>query len=346
MDKLYKSLHQFSETELRMFLYNILGVAERYGKDGSMKEKSIAEGLIKILETQIDAVRSHQLESSALQKIVHLVFSLSDAGSLKVALRNMENREICRVLAFNELFSVGPISDLDTTAGQQKRLIWMMEHDGDYSYSQHSNPEHQLSNMVKTLQSIPDDKTIVIWCADNAHDQTGLRFALYLLREREQPIHVVNVTELYHALGLQAQDKVIPYAMGLIDHENYEELVRQYYEGFPLERSQRRRYESEWLRLTGQDHVLRLWNKGNIIGSDESALDEMIVRSVIELEHEQDEYGFIKAGSVVTKVFEIAQQLVGYSFITYRIWILVNQGILTFRGLPGALHQFSLKLVS
>lgn len=76
--------------------------------------------------------------------------------------------------------------------------------------------------------------------------------------------------------------------------------------------------------LTSQDHVLRLWNEGTVISSDESALDEVIVEAVIQLEHEQ---------------------LIGYSFITNRIWILVYQGILTFRGIPGPLYRYSVKRV-
>jgi hypothetical protein len=345
MDKFYESLHQFSEKELRMFFYNLLNTIDRHGKDGGIEEKKLAERLVEILQGHIDAVRGHQLQSYELQKYVHLVFSLSDAGALKVTLSKIGKREICQVLAFNELFSVGPVSNLDTTTGRQNRFLWMMEYDGDYKYGQHSNHEHQLVNMVKTVKSIPENKTIVIWCADNAHDQTGLRFALYLLREREQPINIVNMTELFNVTGLQNKDEVIPYASGLIDREYYQAIVRKYYEGFPLEPSQRRRYESEWLMLTGQDHVLRLWEDGTVKGNDEIALDEVIVKSVIELEHEQDENGFIKAGSVVARVCDTSQQLVGYSFITYRIWILVNQGVLTFRGLPGALHQFSVKLI-
>ena len=38
--------------------------------------------------------------------------------------------------------------------------------------------------------------------------------------------------------------------------------------------------------------------------------------------------------------------LKSHTAISYRIWILVNQGVLKFRGLPGALHQFSVKLGS
>lgn len=345
MDKLYESLHQFDEKELRMFLHNLLKTVDHFGKDGSLEEKRLSEKLINILQSQIDVVRSHQLQSSALQNYVHLVFSLSDAGSLKVALSRIGKRTVSQVMAFNELFSVGPISDLDATTGQQNRLFWMMERNRDYKYGQHINREHQLVNIVSAIKSIAENKTIVIWCADNAHDQTGLRFVLYLLREREQQINVVNMSEVYQVSGLQAKDTPIPYAMGQIDPEIYDELVRTYHDGFPLASNQRRLYESEWLTLTSQDHELRVWTEGTVKGSEMCTLDDVIVKAVTELEHEQDEKGFIRAGSVAAKVFDSFQQVVGDWFITYRIWILVNRGILVFRGLPWALHQFSVKLV-
>lgn len=345
MDEFYKSLpYQLSENELRQLFYNFLATVDRYHQDGGIEEKKLAEGVINLLQGQIDAKRNQKLQIDALQRYVHIVFSLSDEGSLLLSLHKVGKREVCQVLAFNDVFSVGPISDLDTTTGQEKRFLWMMEHDGDYSYNQQSNQEHKLENMITAVRSIPENKHIVIWYADNPHDQTGLRFAVHLLREREQPINVVNVTELFNATRMQNVDEITPYASGLIDREHYQAIVRNYYEGIPLKQDQRRRYESEWLMLTGQDHVLRLWEEGTVRGSDESALDAVIVRSVIELEHKQDENGFIKAGSVLIRFYKISQQIVGYSFLTYRIWILINQGILAFRGLPGVPHQFSVKL--
>ncbi|WP_214626240.1 DUF1835 domain-containing protein [Paenibacillus agaridevorans] len=185
--------------------------------------------------------------------------------------------------------------------------------------------EHQLANMVKAIKNIPENKIIVIWCADNAHDHTGLRFVLHLLRERKKQVNVANVTELCNnATGFQNKEGTFPYASGLNDREHFQAIVRRYHEGIPLNPSQRKRYESEWLKLSGENHVLR--------------------SSVIDLEHEQDEDGFIRAGIVVGKVFDLSQQLVGHSYISYRIWRLVDQGVLKFRGLPGALHQFSVKL--
>lgn len=344
MEKYYDRLHQMGERDLRMFLYNLLNTVDRYGKDGSNEEKDLAEGIINILQGHIDAVHNHQIQAYELQQYVHLIFSLSDAGSLKVTLGRLGKREICQVLAFNDLFSVGPISGLDTATGQQNRLLWVREYDADFRISESFNPEHLLANMVKKVKSIPGNKTIVIWCADNAHDQTGLRFVLHLLRERKQPVHVANVTELFKTEGLHNQEGVIPYTRSFIDPGHYQVIVRKYYEGVPLDPSLRKMYESEWLTLSGGNHMLRLWEEGTVKGSDESALDNLIIRSVIELEQEQDEHGFIKAGSVVIRVFEISHQFVGISFVSNRIWILVNQGILAFSGLPGALHQFSVKL--
>ncbi|MEK4324264.1 DUF1835 domain-containing protein, partial [Paenibacillus sp. FSL R7-0312] len=114
MEKFYDSLHQFDGNDLRLFLYNLLNTVDRYGKDGSIEEKKLAAGLVNILQTQIEAVHNHKLQMNELQQYVYLVFSLSDAGSLKVTLSKIGKRELCQVLAFNELFSVGPITNLDT----------------------------------------------------------------------------------------------------------------------------------------------------------------------------------------------------------------------------------------
>ena len=344
MENFNESLHQLGEKDLRMLFNNLLNTVDRYGKEGSIEEKKLGKKLVNMLSDHIDAVHNYQLQANGLQIYVHLVFSLSDAGSLKVTLRKIGKHEICQVIAFNDLFSVGPISDIDTTIGQQNRLFWMMEYDLDFRYGQHFNQESVLANVVKAVKSIPENKTIVIWCTDNAHDQTGLRFVLHLLRERKQLVNIVNLTELFNKTGLHNKEGVIPYFSGLIDREHFQLMATEYYEGIPLDFSQRRMYESEWLVLSEKNHVLRLWEENTVKGREESALDKVIIRSVVELKQEQDENGFIMAGSVVTRVFDTSHQFVGYSFVCYRIWILINQGILEFSGLPGDLHQFSVKL--
>nr|WP_225446509.1 DUF3658 domain-containing protein [Paenibacillus rhizovicinus] len=112
-----------------------------------------------------------------------------------------------------------------------------------------------------------------------------------------------------------------------------------------LDASTRRQYESEWLALSGRDHTLRLWLEGEVIGCEEDRLDASILKAVTECEEMSDEDGFVKAGRVVTNVFEHINQLVGDAFINYRIWTLISDGYLGFRGLPVALHQYAIKVL-
>lgn len=160
------------------------------------------------------------------QEYVHIISGMSDAGSLKVAFSALGKRETSQVLAFNELFSIGPLSGLDTLTGMQNRHQWVAERDENYSISQHCHQENQLVRMSQTVKSIPPHKIIVIWVADNAHDQTGLRFVLHLLRDRIQPVHMVDVTELYHSAGIHCKEGVTPHFIGGTDREDYLLIVK------------------------------------------------------------------------------------------------------------------------
>lgn len=281
------------------------------------------------------------------QQYVHILFGMSDAGSLKVTLSALGIHETNEVLAFNELFSIGPLSGLDTLTGMQNRHQWMAERDENYSISQHCHQENQLVHMALTVKSIPPHMIIVIWVADNAHDQTGLRFVLHLLRDRIQPVHLVNVTELYQSGAVHGTDDFVPLYRGAIDRESYLFIVEKYSQGYPLESDQRRFYASDWLRLVEENQMLRLWEDTAIISYDENALDEIILRSVIELEEEQERNqarkGYVSAGSVFIRVLEVSRQLVDTSFVVNRMREMIKRGVLLCVGQPGELHQFSLR---
>ncbi|EGG37388.1 hypothetical protein HMPREF9412_0542 [Paenibacillus sp. HGF5] len=308
------------------------------------EEKRDAERLCKLIEHHAEIVHHERLQEENLQTHVHIIFSLSNAGSLKVALSQVGKREKSRVLAFNDCFSTGPIRDLSTAEGQQRREIWLMEHDRDSYFYNIINKDHQIERMIKMLKTISESKTVVIWCADNAHDQTGLRFALYLLRERERPIHVVNVTQILKESSLQQNKGETPVYQSRIERGTYIDIVKNYGDGIPLSSDTRKRYESEWLELEGQDHVLRFWEEDRVIGCEEDRMDALILQSVAELQEQHHSGDLVKAGDVVFSILEMSRQFVSYSYIVYRIWFLVSEGVLMFKGLPGFPHQFSIGL--
>lgn len=275
IDKLFEKLSGFGEREHWLLLRQLLKTAIHDSTNGEHEDRVFGQRLYKLMEIHIDAVNNQRLQQEKRQTHVHVVFSLSEAGSLKVALSKVGKREESRVVAFNDWFSVGPITELSTDEGQLRRRMWLMEHDRDSYYSDIINQEHQIEHMIDTLKNIPENKTVVIWCGDNAHDQTGLRFAMYLLRERKSPVHVVNVTQILTETG-QAN---APIAQALVERDKY---------------------------------------------IDPGAL--------------------VNAGEVVTNLMEVSQQRISYPFIMYRIWCLVSDGVLTFKGQPGFPHQFLLGL--
>ncbi len=344
IDKLYEKLQGFGERENWLLLRRLLNTAIQDATNVGHEEKRDAERLYKLIEHHAEIVHHDRLQEENLQTHVHIIFSLSNAGSLKVALSQVGKREKSRVLAFNDCFSTGPIRDLSTAEGQQRREIWMMEHDRDSYFSYTSNLEHQIERMIETLKTIPESKTVVIWCADNAHDQTGLRFASYLLRERKRPVHVVNVTQILKESSLQQNNGEITVYQSRIERGTYIDIVKDYGDGIPLDFDTRKRYESEWLELAGQDHVLRFWEEDRVIGCEEDRMDAFILQSVAELQEQHHSGDLVKAGDVLDRIFEISRQYVSYSYIVYRIWFLVSEGVLMFKGLPGFPHQFSISL--
>jgi hypothetical protein len=215
----------------------------------------------------------------------------------------------------------------------------------NYNFDILHNQEHQIGRMIETIIKIPKNKTITIWCGNNAHDQMGLRFAIYLLRNQEQQIHMMNVSEAYKEIVTCLAEEV-PYAQGLISLDIFREIVKRYEYTMPLNPSNRKRYESEWLELSEQEHMLHLWQNGQIKGVAEEELDSMILAAVYKLqEEEESKGGFVRAGRVTAEMFENLHQLVGDQFIEYRLWRLISDGILGFKGLPGALYTFSVRLM-
>jgi hypothetical protein len=345
MDQFQEQLRELQEWEIRKLLNEVLNMTALSASNEEGEERSLADKILKVCGDHYESARKRQAEAEDLQSQVHLVFSLSDSGSLKVALSEIGKRQENKVLAFNDLFSVGPIMHLDKAEGQQHRLNWLIERFPDYKYGDLINQDQQITRMIDTLGKIPENKSITVWCADNAHDQTGLRFALYVLKERKQPISVINLSELSLNIPTYSQENGPPYAQGVIEPDVFREIVKRSYEVRPLETEQRRSYESEWLTISSQGHMLRLWQNGEIKGQAEDALDRIILAAINYLQIEATEDGFVKTGYVVANIFETTHQLVGFAFIEYRIWTLISNGILAFKGLPGAMHQYSIRVL-
>ncbi|UUZ81828.1 DUF1835 domain-containing protein [Paenibacillus sp. P26] len=331
-------LWELEVNELRAFLSSVLEKAHVSGDEGA----ALAP-FVRIWNQYLEAKHQRRADQVRRQQHVHLVFGQSDAGSMKVALSHIGRRLESRVLAFSDLFSVGPLGQLDEEAGQRRRWEWISRRFDYYGYHIHPNQEHQIGPMADTLARLPEDKRITIWYGDNAHDQVGLRFAMHVLRDRRRPVHAVNITEAFTGIAGRFGGKPYPLTVGMTDLEALQEILERCQGDEPLSDEARRRYEHEWQELSEREGNLRLWQDGAIRTVPEDRLDADLLAIVKKLQDSQGGDGFVRAGRVAGEAMDRWNQVIGDSYVQYRLWTLIGEGRLEFRGMPGALYKFSVR---
>jgi len=339
----FERMKELSEGEVRNLLNDLLKLALPYTVHGDGEQRALADSLVQLCNTQADQALTRRSEAEQRKRTVHLVFSMSDAGSLKVALSNLGKREENEVFAFNDCFSVGPIHDLDNVEGQRYREWWLSERLSNYTFSHLINREHQIGKMIEKIVSIAEQKSIMIWCANNAHDQVGLRFVMHMLKGKRNAIHIMNVSEHGSHDEVCSELDTPFYAQAILEREVYLNIVKKYENVEPISDRERQRYESEWLELAQEKHTLRLWENGIIRHAAEEELDKQLMVILAKLAPDTED-GFVKAGVVIGDMQDHYFQIIDFRFVEYRLWTLISDGYLAFRGLPGAMHQYAVRI--
>ncbi|WP_431088606.1 DUF1835 domain-containing protein [Paenibacillus sp. 8b26] len=280
---------------------------------------------------------------------VHLLFSQSAAGSMKVGLSGAGLRYESEVLSFNDLFSIGPLWRLETPEGQENRHNWLAERIVDYEFFHYANWEHRIEQMTATLTAISDDKSITIWCGSNAHEQIGLRFALYLLRNRTAPIGVVNVTD---SMEREPSDPLymeskFPLSMNVVYSKEIARFITQNKDKIhALSMEDRHRHEQDWLELSEQESVLRLWENDHIDHVPEDYFDQALLDLIGQLRVEDNRH-YVHAGKIIGEALTQWPQLRSDTFLEYRIQQLIAQDRLEFLEMPemsGMQYRYAVKI--
>ena len=68
------------------------------------------------------------IEKNTHYKTVHIVFSDSPAGSLRIVLKEMGLQDEEKVITFSDIFSVGPVWRLHEKVGLSNRYEWLKKH--------------------------------------------------------------------------------------------------------------------------------------------------------------------------------------------------------------------------
>ena len=274
--------------------------------------------------------------------MIHIVFGASASGSLKVVLKEMGLDKKEKVISFWDIFSIGPVWRLHEEIGVEARFKWM-KNCISAEYDEYPDYKQGFKKAINGISSIPEGVHITIWTSDSAHEQTGLRFVLYLLKEKNIDITLINTTEAYEELFQVKKVKYTPLHTGEIPTEKLQIIYKQGHGKFFTDHD-REDLEKDWLSLSESQETLRIWRNGKIQSVPEDYYDEFIIKRAKKLHSQQKIKDFMKSARLIGEVLGHLDQYVRDEFLEYRLKKLIKEGVFESEGSLEAMRFYSVKL--
>ncbi|WP_458124548.1 DUF1835 domain-containing protein [Paenibacillus sp. Z3-2] len=347
-----RMLNRLNENELRsllrvLYMQSALVVKQQEEQGEIVDFAETIQSLFRDMDTPFDLGRLEQQALAEADKPneIHITFGDSPLGSLKVGLSTLPDREKRSFFSVDDDYAVGPLGDLTLRTDLQRRHLWLTERlclNDREAYAMHEL--ESLFELNATIQSIDSQTSIIIWYTNNAHEKTGLLFAMHLLRSSESPIYLIETSGLYQQLFNRPDVQYDVLHTGEILPEKLLAMWQVCSGQEPLSKQERRQLEQEWLELSAQPGQLRMMEDGEIRSLPEDALDEYIMKKVRELTPNWEPGKYIRAARIVGEVIGTSSQHISASFVEYRLRQLVLQGQLEMDGKPLAMRYYSVRL--
>ena len=250
-----------------------------------------------------------------MAKTVHVCIGGSGAYKLEDLLKDRTDH---RLAVVSECFSLGPLRDIHQPDCLAERAAWFKlmikaAHRDRWAQDVEDNPDVEDHWGLTDLAQAPDpDEIAMVWVGANANEQILLRAVCHAW-----PQTPLWISEVITAQPYDRYQKTVggcpPWAL-----RKMERLAR------PLTPQEREELAADWLRLTTQDHLLRLYEDGKIRDYDETLYDEALLA--------QSTPAFRKAISIAGQVMGQNMGIVGDTFLFYRIRTMVERGMLETQG--------------
>lgn len=343
-DEIKGTINHLDEKELKLlllqFFFRMQLVEERKGY-------SEQQFFLDIKKTYNDLLVYKKNQASAQQHTqfhtTHIVFGDSPTGSLKVALKELGLHHQEQILTFSDIFSIGSIWNLHEPQGVTNRYEWLRTHiniDDEVLF----NYEDHFKQTILDIEQTPSHHPIFIWAGENAHEQTGLRFVLYLLKKKTNDIFVINTNEAYKTHFDRPEIDFIPLHMGELSSEQFKQIYEHEKNGHALTQTERKAFVQQWEQLCEDKEVLRIWENNKIMSVPENYYDEYIINTVKNFHQEKKHNDFIKSARIIGEVIGHLNQYVGDQFVEYRVRRLIVDGIFDMEGVPKAMRYYSIKI--
>ncbi|WP_430413743.1 DUF1835 domain-containing protein [Lederbergia citrea] len=243
-------------------------------------------------------------------------------------------------MTFSDMFSIGPIWQLHERKGKQERFEWLKIRMND----EFDEYKLRFEKTINEIKSIPEGVPITIWIADNAHEQTGLRYVMHLLKGKNNDINLINTTKVY---GKLFNAKKYTILLHLHSGEIPPEKLHLIYENGwrpPLTQREREELEKEWLELANSRDTLRIWRNDRIAIVSEDYYDQYMINTAKKLYRHCNPDEFIMSARLIGEVLGHLDQYVGDQFLEYRLRQLIEKGVFDMEGSLKAMRFYRIRL--
>ncbi|TWM34860.1 hypothetical protein CHCC14821_4005 [Bacillus paralicheniformis] len=266
--------------------------------------------------------------------VVHIAFGESAGGSINMMLKQTGGTQKKRLIVLPELFSIGPLQNLEIKEGRVNRYEWLKTYLND-RFHELGEIYSRFEDAVSALSRIQEQAAVFMWTGDHAHEQTGLRFVHHILRQMNLAVFHLNTSKFFPHTRSSGE-------------LNDEELRFIYEQGdqSALTAAERRDLAEEWTALSQQTSVLRVWEDGRIKSVKEDFYDSFIIGKLAQLQKNRSTNTFINCPRLIGEVIGHLEENIGDEFIEYRILELIRKGIFEMEGVPKGMRYFSIRLRS
>ncbi|MGW8458311.1 DUF1835 domain-containing protein [Bacillus atrophaeus] len=248
-----------------------------------------------------------------------------------------------KVICFSDIFSVGPIKRLHEKEGLEERKNWLRTHFSSYDDYFNRVYIHDFTEALIALTQAPEYIPLMIWTGENSHEQTGLRLALFLLKDKKNDIVLINTNQAYQEQFQRPDRDYTPLCSGEISPEKFGILYKKYKLTKPISLEMKKSLAKEWETLSESQDKLRLWTD-KIHSVTEDYYDSFIIKMAQKLHDKLGGKEFIKSVRLVGEVLGHLEQYLGDQFIEYRVRHLIKNGTFEMKGSSKAMRYYSIKL--
>ncbi|TDK61779.1 DUF1835 domain-containing protein [Bacillus salipaludis] len=343
LEILKKVIKELPEGNVRSLLFHILQRVQFLDEMEYSEEKFVKD--MKEVYRMIFDLSREKSEAKMEEpfKTVHILFGISAAGTFKMVLKEMGDYNTEKVISFWDMFSLGPIMQLHHENGKEARFDWMKNIIPN-EYGEFEEYKQKFQEVINQIISIPEGASIIVWVSENAHEQTGLRFVLHLLKESNNDVSIINTTKVYNELFQKRKVKYTVLHSGEIPNEKFKKIYEQSKTEPPLTQHEREDYGREWLLLSENQETLRIWRNGKIQCVPENYFDEFIIGRAKKLHGKRNNKEFIKSVRLIGEVLGHLDQFIDDSFLEYRLKKLIEMGCFEAEGSLKAMRLYSVRL--